>query len=254
MDKINIFLHSTNYYFTFMKKILLCCTAAFLFSNSALAQTKTDSVSTPTKIRVYSPTVNAEKKDNSYKWVVKTDVLKYLAGEFAVIGEYRFAKKLSAELSVGATYGFNTVNLFLEDFDDSENSKPALGGAYRGALKFYPSSDYDALEGWSFGVQVFTKTNNRDYTAEQSDDFSRSLEGKSSNLKKTGLALLITKQAFQDSNIAFEWTLGLGFVNATRNYHTADYNFETEMYSVKEFNTKESIPDLQLGFRIGFGN
>lgn len=244
----------TNYYFTFMRKILLCCSAAFLLSNSALAQTKKDSVSTPTKIRVYSPTVNAEKKDNSYKWVVKTDVFKYLAGEFAVIGEYRFAKKLSAELSVGATYGFNTINLFLEDFNDDENSKPAMGAAYRGALKFYPSSDYDALEGWAFGIQVFTKTNNRDYTTDPYDDINRGLGGKSSSLKKTGLALLISKQAFQDSNIAFEWTLGLGFVNATRHYYTSDYNYNTEIYTVKEFNTKESIPDLQLGFRIGFGN
>lgn len=237
-----------------MRNILLCCSAAILFSNLAIAQTKKDSVSTPTKIRVYSPTVNAEKKDNSYKWVIKTDVFKYLTGEFALIGEYRFAKKLSAELSVGATYGFTTVNLFLEDYEDTENSKAAMGAAYRGALKFYPSSDYDALEGWAFGVQVFTKTNNRDYTSEPSDDYSTSLQGKSSSLKKTGLALLISKQAFQDSNIAFEWTLGLGFVNATRNYHTATYNFDTEMYSLKEFNTKESVPDLQVGFRIGFGN
>ncbi len=237
-----------------MRKILLCCSAAFLFSGSVLAQSTKDSVSTPTKIRVYSPTVSAEKKDNSYKWVVKTDVLKYLTGEFAVIGEYRFAKKLSAEVSVGATYGFNTVDLFLEDYDDNENSKATMGGAYRGALKFYPSSDYDALEGWSFGVQVFTKSNNRDYNTDSYNEETSNLSGKSSSLKKTGLALLIAHQAFQDSNITFEWTLGLGFVNATNNYFESQYDYNTESYNLKEFNVKESVPDLQIGFRLGFGN
>lgn len=237
-----------------MKRILLYCSAAFLFSNSVLAQTSKDSVSTPTKIRVYSPVVNSDKKDNSYKWVVKTDVFKYITGEFALIGEYRIAKQLSAEVSVGATYGFSTKNLFVEEFDDSGESKAAMGGAYRAALKFYPSSDYDAIEGWSFGIQVLSKTNNRDYLENTYYDDAAVLLGKSSSIKKTGLALLIAHQAFQDSNIAFEWTLGLGFVNSTNSYYSNVYNPTTESYNLEHISSKESIPDLQVGFRIGFGN
>lgn len=237
-----------------MRKILLCYSVALLFSGSLLAQTSTDSVSSPTKIRVYSPVTSVSQKDNSYQWVVKTDVLKYITGEFAIIGEYRFAKKLSAELSLGATYGFYTRNLFIEDLVDDENSKAAIGGAYRGALKFYPSSDYDALEGWSFGIQVLTKTNNREYKENSSSDQATSLSGKSSSFKKTGLALLIAHQAFQDSNIAFEWTIGLGFVNTTNDYYESNYDYNSETYNVNHFNTKESVPDLQIGFRIGFGN
>lgn len=237
-----------------MKRILLYCSAAFLLSGSMLAQTTNDSLSSPTKIRVYSPVTNADKKDNSYKWVVKTDVLKYITGEFALIGEYRIAKKFSAEASIGATYGFTTKYLFATDYEESGDSKATMGGAYRGALKFYPSSDYDALEGWSFGVQVFTKTNNREYNANSYYDNEPTLQGKSSSFTKTGIALLIAHQAFQDSNIAFEWTLGLGFVNSTNDYYSSIYNPISESYGLEHFSVKESIPDLQIGFRIGFGN
>ncbi|HEX8270985.1 MAG TPA: hypothetical protein VF581_13920 [Flavobacterium sp.] len=241
-----------------MKKSLLFVSAAILMGGSLCAQTKTDTVNQPVKVRVYSPTSSTTSgEDNSYKWAVKTDLFAYITGEFALIGEYRFAKKLSAEVSAGVTYSFlgNDLSSFGQEEEDSDvtfESKAAMGSAFRGTVKFYPSSDYDAIEGWSFGVQVFTKTTNRDYT--DSGDLTTSLEGKQDTKVKTGISLIISKQIFQDSNIAFESFIGVGIANTTRDYYTSTYNDTTQEYDLHTQKTEKSAPNFQLGLRIGFGN
>jgi hypothetical protein len=214
---------------------------------------------TPSRIKVYTPTNSTSKtssKDNSYKWAAKTDVLAFVAGEFPVILEYRILKKLSVEGSAGITYGLYPNDFSLSDDDENESSlesKAAMGTAFRAAIKYYPSSDYDAIEGWYFGIQLFNKTTNREYKSDSSDT-DNLLSGKKDSKTKTGVSLLIGKQIFQDSNITFESYIGIGFANISREYFDTDYDSSTSAYALKSFETEKTAPNFQLGLKIGFGN
>ena len=253
-----------------MRKNLLVISALF-FSILINAQVKTTvpAKEEPSRIKVYTPggiSTNSDKnsKDNSYKWAVKTDIFAILTGEFALIGEYRFAPKLSVEASAGITYAY-LPNEFLSNgdttdgvFSDTGNTKAAMGTAFRGTLKFYPSSDYDAIEGWNFGLQVFSKTTNREYDLPISDNGSSLLNGTKDFKSKTGISLIIGKQIFEDSNITFESFIGIGFasvkresskIESTYNNSTSSYTYNLSTYSLTE--TK---PNVQFGLRIGFGN
>lgn len=242
-----------NYEF-FMKKI----TILFFFISSLLfAQNDKVEEVNSNKIKVYTPSSSTNSKaDNGYKWTVKTDLFGFVSGEFPIIGEYRFAKKLSAEVSAGVTYGlYENFGLFGE-YEGSEHiseTKAAMGNAFRAGIKFYPSSDYDAIEGWAFGLQLYTRTNNRDYkpdTYSPELDFSNQKDSKT----KVGIALTISNQMYYDSNIAIEYFLGIGFANVTHDFLTYDYNDISSNYERKPMTIKETIPNLQLGCRIGFGN
>lgn len=238
-----------------MKKLFLF--TALLTTALNYSQTTTNSSSNnPNKIRVYTPSSsssnNEKPTDNSYKWVAKTDFIAILTGEFPLIAEFRIGKKFSVEGSVAVTNAFLPNDLTLSDNGSTDyNSKAAIGSAFRGTLKFYPSSDYDAIEGWSFGIQLFSKTTNREYTA---DSYTPVLEGKKDSKTKTGISLIISKQIFADSNIAFESYIGVGYANVTREYYNTNYNSTTGVEELNENNTSESTPNLQFGFRIGFGN
>lgn len=242
-----------------MRKRLLLISALLI---TALNYAQEKSTETSSKIKVYTPSgSNAGKssKDNSYKWALKTDVFGIASGEFPIIGEYRFAPKFSVEASAGITYAYFS-NDFLSsrsnDYGlDTENTKAAMGTAFRGAIKFYPSSDYDAIEGWNFGIQVFSKTTNRDYN--QTGDGAALMNGLKDSKTKTGISLIIGKQIFEDSNVTFESFIGIGFASVKREYSVLDSAYDSTTgysYIVKTSSLTETKPNVQLGFRIGFGN
>ncbi|WP_395057728.1 DUF3575 domain-containing protein [Flavobacterium sp.] len=216
------------------------------------------------QVKVYTPSSSGKaKEDNSYKWVVKTDLFGYVSGEFPIAFEYRLAQKFSVEASAGVTYAFFPNESIFGNNDSNNDSsydtKAALGSAFRGTFKYYPSSDYDAIEGWFFGIQAFTKTTNREYTTNNYTTTTPStFEGKKDSKNKTGLSLIIGKQLFQDSNIAFESFIGIGLANVNREYYTntSTYDSTTSTYisSIDLVKTNETIPNFQLGFKIGFGN
>ena len=235
-----------------MKKLLLL-SALFAASVSYSQDNSGTTTSTPNKIKVYTPSGSSSSTgksiDNGYKWVVKTDLLAAIVGEFPIIVEYKIGRKFSVEASAAVTNAFwsNDFSLSDDSFSD-ESSKAALGSAFRGTLKFYPSSDYDAIEGWSFGIQLFTKTTNREYV-----DDVQELSGKLDSKTKNGISLIISKQIFEDSNIAFESFIGVGMANITHEYYSSTFN--NSGVRINQLNkTTESAPNFQLGFRIGFGN
>lgn len=240
-----------------MKKTLLL----LLLSNFCLAQTKETKETEETKesrvIKVYTPTTSAKyQSDNSYKWAVKTDLFSFISGEFPIIGEYRVSKKISVEASVAATYSFyENFSILGDEEEDSYTTfetKSAMGSAFRAGFKFYPSSDYDAIEGWAFGIQLFKRTNNRDYS---DDDYSGfDLSSLKDQRTKTGIALTISKQVFWDSNITFEYLIGLGIAKINHDYAIIDYNNDTNTQYLREISFEKTVPNLQLGCRIGFGN
>lgn len=239
-----------------MKKLAVL---SFFVSSFLFAQNDAVKEVTTSKIKVYTPSSStAAKADNGYKWTVKTDLFSFVSGEFPIIGEYRFAKKLSAEVSAGVTYGlYDNFGVFdeYEGPGRTLDTKAAMGNAFRAGIKFYPSSDYDAIEGWAFGLQVYTRTNNRNYKPDTYTglDFSSQIDSRT----KVGVALTISNQMYNDSNIAVEYILGIGFANVTHDFVTYDSSYSNNSgttYDIKPMSIKETIPNFQLGCRIGFGN
>lgn len=225
---------------------------SLLISSMVFAQTE-PTTTTTTKIKVYSPTSSQKTSSisDSYKWTLKTDILGFASGEFPLIGEYKISKKMSVEASAGVTYG----NLFYSFFRSDDNkssfsSQNTFGNAFRLGLKYYPSSDYDAIEGWGFGVQLFRKVNNREYTPVANFDLS----DKKSFTNKTGIAVTISKQIFWDSDVCFEYFLGIGFAKITDNYAVInDYNNNLNVNIPVQKEETKNAPDISIGFRIGFG-
>lgn len=229
------------------KKILFI----FLFSNVVLfAQTKDEPTEQPRNvIRVYTPSeVTAKKESDYYNWCFKTDLFSFITGEFPLIGEYRLTKRMSVEGAVGVTYGFlENGSLFSITSDNALTAEnAALGSSFRAGIKFYPSDDYDAIEGWAFGLQVFTKTTNREYAEES--DFSGELDV----LNKTGLSITISKQIFWESNVCFEYFIGLGMAKNKREFYEGVYDGNNNYLTIRTI-TEDTRPNLQLGLRIGFG-
>lgn len=215
---------------------------------------------TQSKIRVFSPgSSSVSKGDSSYKWCVKTDIFSMLTGEFPIIGEYKIGKKLSVEASAGVTYGFHNENFLLNadklnstsannsSYSDSQNAE--MGSSFRASIKYFPSSDYDAIEGWYFGVQLMSKTTNRSY-----GDDSEVLKGGKDSFKKSGVAIIIGKQIFADSNIVWDFYFGGGIANIKHNFLSTSYDANSGITSVLSNEKSKSGPNILLGLRIGFGN
>lgn len=243
-----------------MKNIFIALLATVV-STTAVAQRRTTDTTkvTPSRNRVYTPGSSeaSEQTSNVYAWVIKTDVLKFVTGEMNLIYERKISSKFSVEGAAGLTYSFFPNDFSLSDTDikgSSFDTKPATGSVFRGTFKYYPSSDYDAIEGWSFGIQFFTKTNNREYDVRNDEVVSEFLNGKKDSKRRTGAALIISKQLFYDSNICLESFVGLGYSNVTTEYYTSEDNNIASDFSVNKIKTEEGALNVQLGFRIGFGN
>ncbi len=237
-----------------MKKMILF---NLLWSVFAFAQTDVVKDVTSSKIKVYEPSSSTNStSNNSYKWTVKTDLFSFVSGEFPIIGEYRFAKKLSTELSGGLTYGlYENFDLLGESFEGEGSnieSKAAMGTSFRAGIKYYPSSDYDAIEGWAFGIQVFSRTNVREYIPK--DNQTIDISNENDTRIKNGVALTISKQVYTDSNISFEYLLGMGFASIKHDFLTDNYDESSKSNISIKNSTKVTVPNFQLGLRIGFGN
>jgi len=237
---------------------------AFLFTLSINAQISNDSKNTPTpsRIKVYTPSSSFssktnDKKDNSYKWTAKTDIVAMATGEFPLIAEYRIAEKFSVEGSAAVTYTFiPNDGLFANDgfglLDDT--GKAAIGNAFRASIKYYPSADFDALEGWYFGFQLYTKTTNRTYEESGLNSSSQATTMYTDSKTKNGISLIIGRQIFADSNVSTEIFFGVGLANIIRDQPVVATNDNTGATTIQMQNSSETQPNFQFGTRIGFGN
>ena len=231
--------------------------ATFAFSQTNNKQNKEASpVDTASKIRVFSPnssSTSSNRANTSYKWCVKTDVFSAIVGEFPIIGEYRIADKFSVEGSAALTYSYLGELINDEDLNikrgNSSVGNPSvseMGTAFRASIKYFPSSDYDALEGWYFGIQLMTKNLKRGYANESSN---YTFTGKDV-ITKTGASLIIGKQVFSESNIIFDYYFGIGLVNKSHQFQS--YNNDTQKIEDNELSKQK--PNFIFGLRIGFGN
>lgn len=238
-----------------IKKLLLSLLVTSIVSlQSVCSQVEKQSE----KIKVYSPTTaNTSNSDNSYKWTIKTDLFSFIAGEVPLICEYRLANKLSIEGSAGLTYSFwpNGVGFFGDKDSNSNKTEAYLGYAFRAGVKYYPSSDWDAIEGWGFGVQFFTTKDNRRYKK----DGTYILEDVNPNdykdtEKRIGALLTISKQVFWDSNISYEYMVGVGISSTERKFHKIDTDYSTRKTKFTPILNQKFAPSFKFGLRIGFGN
>lgn len=243
-----------------MKKKITILLTLFLAS-CANSQTKEKTEETPktdgqTKIRVFTPSSSSTKSSSSaYKWAVKTDVFSIITGEFPIIFEYRVSNKFSLEGSAALTYGYlNNISLNDDEFEVPMNSSyiepdsPEMASAFRASFKYFPSSDYDAIEGWYFGIQAMTKTTKSGFANNYSDVRVNEKDTK----VKTGATIIIGKQIFQDSNIVWDFYFGAGIASTKHEYYSIDYT-TTENQVIANESTK-SKPNILFGLRIGFGN
>ncbi|MEP7197321.1 MAG: hypothetical protein ABI851_12445 [Saprospiraceae bacterium] len=217
-----------------------------IFNSFVLGQS--DSISS--KIRVYAPTGNSKHKRTSsekgYLWVVKLDVLSTIfAGNIPLFLEYRIAKNISLEAGLGLTYGSDIITNIINELEAGFFGYPssrALGSSFKGAIKYYPSKDDNAIEGWNFGISFQHKNVRRKY------DPNYNFEQDKLNTKNS-FNLLISHQNFSISNICFEWSLGVG---VSKNKLKSYIENSTGMPEVE---IRNSIgPSFALGFKIGFGN
>ena len=222
--------------------------------NFAFCQEKKSETST---VKVYQYGDETDEV-NTYKWSVKTDLYKIIGGEIPLIFEYRVSEKISIEASAGITYNiWGNGDLFDDDlsFTDDSDITPAYGSAFRLGGKFYPSSDWDAIEGWAFGLQGFYKTNNSNYESNSNrglyqEDRNIIDENSVDAKRRIGVLLTISKQMFWDSNIGYEPIIGIGFANVNRKY--LEYSYDSSTYNYAE--TNKVKPIISLGLRLGFGN
>ncbi|RZK12380.1 MAG: DUF3575 domain-containing protein [Flavobacterium sp.] len=237
-----------------MKNIFTIFVALFVGATSFSQVKKKDTTETSSKIRVFTPSSSYKSKaDNSYKWSVKTDLFSILTGEFPIIGEYRIGSKFSVEASAGLTYGYisnHDLNILNDDEDDNyvNSDNPEMGSAFRVAFKYFPSSDYDAIEGWYFGVQLMNKTTNRSY-----EKSSYEIDDNDTKVK-TGASIIIGKQVFQDSNVVWDFYFGVGLASTKHTFYNYNYDYDTGIETINRNEETKSKPNILLGLRIGFGN
>jgi len=209
--------------------------------------------STQSVIKVYQPSEYDSKNYNpdTYKWTVKTDLAAYTVGEFPIVFEYKIHEKFSVEASAGITYPF--WGEILSDEDSFSETEPELGSVFRAGVKYFPSNDYDAIEGWGFGFHLFTKQNNYNYINDEysgSDNFTNLDSEPTKKVNRTGINMTISKQIFRDSNISLEYMFGVGIVKLKKEVVGFDSISDQLVNSTDE----KTVPNLFLGFRIGFGN
>lgn len=238
-----------------IKKLLLSVSiTSILFLQAVHSQVEKKS----DKIKVYSPTTaNTSNSDNSYKWAVKTDVFSFITGEVPLIFEYRLANKFSVEGSAGLTYSFwpNGMGFFSKEDNDSDKTEANIGSAFRVGLKYYPSSDWDAIEGWGFGVQLFTTRDNRSYKKDGTYILENAnVSDYKDTEKKIGALLTISKQVFWDSNISYEYILGIGIASVKRNHYKIDTDYAKRETKFTPLLSEKFVPSFKIGLRIGFGN
>lgn len=206
------------------------------------------------RIRVFEPSSSVKSASSAYKWAVKTDVFSIITGEFPIIGEYRIGSKFSVEVSAGLTYAYlNNKSIGDGDYFNLSNSSyyepdsPQLGSAFRASFKYFPSADYDAIEGWYFGVQVMTKTTKSGYS---NNNYNGIVNNEIDTKVKTGASIIIGKQMFEDSNVVWDFYFGAGIASTKHDFYS--YSSDTNTIIANQETKKK--PNILFGLRIGFGN
>lgn len=239
---------------TIKKLLLSLLLTSIFFLENAHSQVEKQS----DKIKVYSPTTsNTSNSDNSYKWTIKTDLLSFLTGEVPLIFEYRLANKFSVEGSAGLTYSFwpNGMSFFGKEDNNSDTTEANIGSAFRIGVKYYPSSDWDAIEGWGFGVQLFTTKDNRGYKKDGTYIIGNTnLDNYKDTEKRIGALLTISKQVFWDSNISYEYIIGVGVSSIERKHYSVEADFAKQETKFTPISSEKFAPSFKIGMRIGFGN
>lgn len=224
----------------------------------AFSQVRNTNSNSDKKVKLY----NADTKASpTFKWILKTDVVSIATGEFPLIAEFRISDDLSLEGSAGITLTQNNDNDLskIEYFDDASvglKGKSAIGTAFRGGVKYYISSEEDAIEGFSVGLFAFNKITKIKYE-KQVSDFDYVANGKFDTKNKLGLELVLAYQYFWNKHIGTEFFLGLGAANVKREFYSTQVLSDGNggsFQQVKHNDFNQVVENIRFGIKVGFGN
>ncbi|MBX3101679.1 MAG: hypothetical protein KF690_04160 [Bacteroidetes bacterium] len=228
-----------------------------------------DSTSTETRIRVFEYGDHVKSSSlSTYSTAFKLNPYGLLNGEIPVFAERRITPKISLEASLGITmkdYISRMYQLMWDEeyenpFDNelSEFRTQKTGYTYSLAFRYFPSADYDAIEGLFFGIMW-------KHRAHFSEIDPASMNGRYPEVTSVAkekrvvrdLALIFGQQIFWDANISSEWMIGLGYRNTANKYLNLieQHDPQTDTYERKAVMQEKPFtgPSLILAWKLGFG-
>lgn len=236
---------------------------SFLFCSILNAQTKNDTIikndepeNGLKKVKIFTPIdqqqiLESISKD-FYKWSIKTDVAKFLQGNFGITGEYLIYNRLSAEVSLGITSLCDDKNSIIQTnfgndkFDTSiygtsiTEGKIGVGSSKNLAIKYYLSKQFKGIDGLYLGLQYAHVKYNYTYT-EQYTDTSVNFEGARI---KSGINVLFGYQGFTKKRVSHEVGIIFGFNKVKQDF----------IDNIQMIQVNSNTLNYGLTYKIGFGN
>ncbi len=245
-----------------MKKILLSAAALLASMPLVLAQRTFTSAPNEQANKKNSPTLiitestvqdfTHEKEPLNLHTSVKLNPLLILAGDMPLYIEQKIARKMSVEVGVGLTYD-NMLTQFLDSdrYREDVNRENAMSYSFSGALRYYPSSVYPALEGYYFAPEMRYRSykanafeyNGDRYEVPQSRTF-------------TDYKLTFGFVDFIEDHILMDFYAGIGIRNREYvNLINPETVFNEQTQTMEYYSTRNETslaPIFSLGFKLGF--
>ena len=245
-----------------MKKILLSVAALLVSMPIVLAQrtfssdpnNQADKKNSPTLIITESTVQNftQEKEPLNLHTSVKLNPLLILAGDMPIYIEQKIAKKMSVEVGVGLTYdNMLTELLDSKHYREDVDRENAMSYSVSGALRYYPSRVFPALEGYYFAPEL----RYRNYKANAFEYNGERYEVPQSRTF-TDYKLTFGFVDFIEDHILMDFYAGIGIRNRDYvNLITPGSVFNDQTQTMEYYTTRNETslaPIFSLGFKLGF--
>lgn len=166
--------------------------------------------------------------------ILKLSVLEYFSGDFALYYERALGDMFGLEMSLGVTV-FDYVGSIFDDFLFGYDEKIfQYGLSYSLSLRFYPIDLFD-----EFYIAPEYKFRRYKWKREYSS-------GDEEESRKISLPRLnIGYSYFYDNNLLFDYFVGIGLNNETREW----YDVNVSQVVTEDLNPR---PRFHIGFKIGY--
>ena len=210
-----------------MKLIYFFALTFFLFSVNLNAQNEP-------RVVTFKSEENVKDDLNLEQNIIKISLLEYFSGDFSIYYERAIGDMFGLEMSLGTTifdYAGSVFDDFLYDYDEKIFQ---YGLSYSLSLRFYPIDLFD-----EFYVAPEYKFRRYKWKRE-------GISGEVEESRKLSLPRLnIGYSYFYDNNLLFDYFLGIGMNNETRDW----YDFNDDTIITEERNPR---PRFHVGFKIGY--
>ena len=230
-------------------KLLLVFLFFFLVNNCLLAQKDTTNVKT--KVYIFNSSSSTTSEDK-YSYAVKFDPYQFAVGDLPISFESKFHEKMSFEVGAGPTLDYlGSVFGLLGSFTKTQNVSTAAEFGYllKGHLRFYPSKDWDPIEGIYFAADLNTKRYN------YSIDYAPQPFVVKNTLSSFFLGFTFGRQTFWDSSIASDAYITVGFRRKTESSSELieDPPYSGNFHLSQQSGKPRWVPAISIGWKYGFG-